>query len=162
MPFAYYKKLSPLQKKIYQQSAQASIYLSKTEVFETVLADLEEVLARGDREKTEEKLQQLTRYLCEILQVSPAKVRVLERRPSARWGELHGLYQRAPGRMPLITVWMRTAKQTRVVAFRTFLRTALHEILHHLDYTYFKLKNSYHTEGFYRRESSLMKQLLGN
>ncbi len=161
MPFAYYKKLSPLQKKTYQQSLQASIHLSNTAVFETVLSDLEEALSHGNREKTEEKLQQFIRYLCEIFQVAPVKVRVLERRPSQRWGELHGLYQFSPGRMPLITVWMRTAKQTRVVAFRTFLRTAIHEMLHHLDYTYFNLKNSYHTEGFYRRESSLLKQLLG-
>jgi len=47
-----------------------------------------------------------------------------------------------------------------VVAFRTFLRTLLHEFCHHLDYECYKLHDSFHTEGFYKRESSLLKQLL--
>jgi hypothetical protein len=55
---------------------------------------------------------------------------------------------------------MRTAKQRRVVAFRTFLRTLLHEVGHHVDYTLLKLPDSFHTEGFYKRESSLFHQLV--
>src|SRR5438874_5763185 len=55
---------------------------------------------------------------------------------------------------------MRTAKQKRVVAFRTYLRTLLHEVGHHLDYTVLGLEESYHTEGFYKRESSLFHQLV--
>ena len=55
---------------------------------------------------------------------------------------------------------MRTAKQKRVVAFRTFLRTLLHEVGHHIDYTLLRLPDSYHTEGFYKRESSLFYQLV--
>jgi hypothetical protein len=42
-----------------------------------------------------------------------------------------------------------------VVAFRTFLRTLLHEVCHHLDYTYLRLPDSFHTQGFFQRESSL-------
>jgi hypothetical protein len=55
---------------------------------------------------------------------------------------------------------MRTAKQKRVVAFRTYLRTLLHEVGHHLDYTILGFEESYHTEGFYKRESSLFHQLV--
>jgi hypothetical protein len=55
---------------------------------------------------------------------------------------------------------MRTAKQKRVVAFRTFLRTLLHEVGHHIDYALLRLPDSYHTEGFYKRESSLFYQLV--
>ncbi len=55
---------------------------------------------------------------------------------------------------------MRTARQGRVVAFRTFLRTFLHEFCHHLDYHLFSLTDSFHTEGFYKRESSLFHQLM--
>jgi hypothetical protein len=54
---------------------------------------------------------------------------------------------------------MRTAAQSKVVAFRTFLRTLLHELAHHLDVTLLGLEESFHTEGFFRRESSLMRQL---
>jgi hypothetical protein len=55
---------------------------------------------------------------------------------------------------------MRTAHHRRVVAFRTFLRTLLHELGHHLDYELLKLADSFHTEGFFKRESSLFKQLV--
>ena len=54
---------------------------------------------------------------------------------------------------------MRTAKRKQVVAVKTFLRTLLHELCHHLDYTLLKLDDSFHTEGFFRRESHLFTQL---
>ena len=61
-----------------------------------------------------------------------------------------------------VTVWMRTAQRRRVVAFRTFLRTLLHELCHHLDYELLGLEDSFHTQGFYKRESSLFHQLVTN
>src|SRR5256712_3416879 len=90
----------------------------------------------------------------------PVGVEVLAARPPARWGELHGFYTNERGKPPKIQLWMRTAKQKRVVAFRTFLRTLLHEVGHHVDYTGLRLKDSFHTEGFYKRESSLFYQLV--
>jgi hypothetical protein len=56
---------------------------------------------------------------------------------------------------------MRTAQRVQVVKFRTFLRTLVHEVCHHLDYEHYKLAESFHTEGFYARESTLMRELLG-
>ena len=81
---------------------------------------------------------------------------------AAETHELHGLYVPEPGEgePPAIRVWMRTARKARVVAFRTFLRTLLHELLHHLDYEVLELGDSFHTEGFFRRESSLFRQLV--
>ena len=46
------------------------------------------------------------------------------------------------------------------MAFKSFLRTLVHEFAHHLDYEHFKLPETFHTEGFYRRESSLANALL--
>jgi hypothetical protein len=88
-------------------------------------------------------------------------VEVLAVRPSAEWGELHGLYTASESGPARIQVWMRTARHRRVVAFRTFLRTLLHEVGHHLDYELLHLPDSLHTEGFFRRESSLFRQLVG-
>ena len=81
-------------------------------------------------------------------------------RPSSSGSELHGLYTREEGRPTRIQLWMRTAHHRRVVAFRTFLRTLLHELGHHIDYELLKLADSFHTEGFFKRESSLFKQLV--
>jgi hypothetical protein len=55
---------------------------------------------------------------------------------------------------------MRTSEQKKVVRFKTFLRTLLHELCHHLDFTLFRLTDTYHTEGFFKRESSLVRQLV--
>jgi hypothetical protein len=57
---------------------------------------------------------------------------------------------------------MLTAKRGHVVAFKTYLRTLLHEICHHLDYVLLRLPDSFHTDGFYRRESSLFHQIGGD
>jgi hypothetical protein len=83
-------------------------------------------------------------------------------RPQTDGGELHGLYTFADGeKAPKLEVWMRTAAQAKTVKFRTYLRTFLHEIVHHLDMTILELDDSFHTDGFFRRESSLVRQLLG-
>ena len=82
-------------------------------------------------------------------------------RPADDYGELHGLYEpEDEGETARITVWMRTAQKKQVVAFKTFLRTLIHELCHHLDYELFALKETFHTEGFYKRESSLAGALL--
>ena len=83
-------------------------------------------------------------------------------RPSDAHGELHGLYTPSNGgpKRDTVQVWMYTARRRQVVAFKTFLRTLLHELCHHLDYERLKLDDSFHTEGFYKRESSLMYAIL--
>ncbi len=55
---------------------------------------------------------------------------------------------------------MRPAKRGQVVAFKTLLRTQIHEICHHLDYELHGLDNTFHTEGYFRRESSILRQLV--
>ncbi len=103
--------------------------------------------------------QQLFTGLTRAFAVGPCRVEVLAARPHNRWGELQGLYT-DDRRLPRVQLWMRTARQRRVVAFRTYLRTLLHELGHHLDYRYLKLADSFHTQGFYQRESSLFHQLV--
>ena len=104
--------------------------------------------------------QALVRAITLSLRVEPVEVGVLAVRPRLRGAaELHGLYTRDDGRPPRIRVWMRTVAYKRVVAFKTFLRTLLHELCHHLDYTLLRLPDSLHTQGFYQRESSLFHAL---
>ena len=104
--------------------------------------------------------QALIDALAEGFDVPPIDVHVLAARPSDVDGELHGLYE--PDEeidTARISVWMRTAQRKQVVAFKSFLRTLVHEFLHHLDYEHFKLAETFHTEGFYKRESSLTNAL---
>ncbi len=163
MAFSYYRRLSPLQKKIYKRSNEVvTVSISQPEAFKLRIHTLLEMLSLGDRWRTEESAQALVTDITRSLGLAPAKVTVLERRPSKTWGELHGLYERSPQWIhPKITVWMRTAQKQDVVAPKTFFRTLMHEVGHHLDYALLKLPVSFHTEGFYRRESSLVRQLYG-
>lgn len=161
MPFGYYKRLNASQKKIYLKSAGVtSILIPGPERFHPFLEYMAKALAAGHRDYTEQGAQAFVNALTRVLNVEAVQVKVLEKRPSNARGELHGLYERGGNKpKPVITVWMRTAKRIQVVAFKTFLRTLLHEVMHHLDYTLLKLRDSFHTEGFYKRESSLLKQL---
>jgi hypothetical protein len=122
--------------------------------------DLDEAGERGRRLVVEAAASRLVRGITDALGIEPVEVAVLAVRPELRSAELHGLYTRDDGRPPRIRVWMRTLRHKRVVAFRTFLRTLLHEVCHHLDYTLLALGESFHTQGFFNRESSLFKQLV--
>jgi hypothetical protein len=124
------------------------------------VAALPGVLATGRDGDVQALAQRISDGICAALGVPPVRVRVAARRPPLRGGELQGLYTPANGRgRDVITVWMLTAKRGQVVAFRTFLRTLLHELCHHLDYTLLHLRDSLHTQGFYQRESSLFHAL---
>ena len=158
MVFGYYNRLNKTQKAIYRKSdAVEGITLNHPEHIRHSIIALETALVTEHRKKTEQAVQSIVDNITLDLEVAAARIRVLSARPAHDWGELHGLYEPADAR---ITVWMRTAKHKKVVAFRTFLRTILHELCHHLDYELLKLPDSYHTEGFFKRESSLFKQLI--
>lgn len=120
---------------------------------------MRESLASERRAAVQRSAEQLLAALTRALGVPAVSARVLTVRPSSATSELHGLYVQEANRRAVITVWMRTASHKRTVAFRTFLRTVVHELCHHLDYQLYGLAESFHTEGFFRRESSLMRQL---
>jgi hypothetical protein len=161
MPFAYYDRLSAKDKAIYRRSDElTTVTLPKAELLHPLVRGLREALGREDRRGVELAAGHLGRGMLRVLGLAPVAIQVLAVRPSSSGGELHGLYTRDDGRPPRIQLWMRTARHRRVVAFRTFLRTLLHEVGHHLDYELLGLKDSFHTEGFFRRESSLFRQLV--
>jgi uncharacterized damage-inducible protein DinB len=161
MPFSYYARLSRAQQAIYRRSdAITEIRLPQAERFAAAVDAVESALLAENRAATQAASERVIGGVMEVLGAPPVRVEVLAARPHAGWGELHGLYTAERGKRPKIQLWMRTAKQKRVVAFRTYLRTLLHEVGHHLDYTVLRLEESYHTEGFYKRESSLFHQLV--
>src|ERR1043166_8076839 len=161
MPFAYYARLSRAQQAIYRRSDEiAEVRLPRPAELHPSVEQVNLPLASEDRATVQRATERMIRAITDALGVAPVKVQVLAARPHAKWGELHGLYTAERGRTPVIQLWMRTAKQRRVVAFRTYLRTLLHEVGHHVDYTLLRLRDSMHTEGFYKRESSLFHQLV--
>jgi len=162
MRFSYYDRLSGERKKIYRQSDSiVTLGIPPGLELGEVVGRIDLGLKADDRAAVQRACQALVDALNHGYRVPPARVRVLDRRPDEGDGELHGLYEPAQGRaQAAITAWMRTAQRSQVVAFKTFLRTLIHELCHHLDYELFALEETFHTEGFYKRESSLVSALL--
>lgn len=163
MRFGYYDRLSPARQRIYRRSDDIGMLGMPTglDLGETVVR-IEAALRADDRARVQRECGKLINELAGGYHVPRVRVRVLARRPADDYGELHGLYEPEDGRaLPRITAWMRTAHKRQVVAFKTFLRTVIHELCHHLDYELFALEETFHTEGFYKRESSLLGALLG-
>jgi hypothetical protein len=142
----------------------------------TMVANLMHALDGGALSIVQRASQALLNEICRLLGVRPVRIEVRSVRPHNSRGELHGLfYPRAPVRKaatpagsraaspapgePLIVLWMRTAQRHDVVKPRTFLRTLMHELGHYLDYAFLKLADSYHSGGFYQRESFLVRTL---
>ena len=163
MAYSYYHRLTKKQQKIYRAS-DAMIAVKFKELIELrdLVQTLKQQLPLGNVDAVESCSQALVNALCEQLRFPSAKINVLERRPHNNYGELHGLYEPVERTRPRakIYVWMRTAKRQQVVAFKTYLRTLMHEFCHHLDFEYYKLADSFHTQGFFQRESSIVKQLI--
>jgi hypothetical protein len=160
VPFAYYDRLSRRDQAVYRRSdAVAALPLPGAGELAPAVEALGAALSRDDAGGVAVASAEIVGRISRALEAPAPVVEILAVRPSQDWGELHGLYTQET-EVALIRVWMRTARQARVVAFRTFLRTLLHELCHHLDFEVLGLSRSFHTEGFFKRESSLFRQLV--
>lgn len=162
MPFAYYDRLSQAEKRIYRASdAIESVGMPRGLDLGPEVVELRAALVAEDRSAVQTIGQRMVDALMRGFHVPPVaqgdgRAPVGRLRRAAR--SLRPAERRA---RPLITVWMRTAQWRQVVAFKSFLRTICHEMCHPLDYELFALEETFHTEGFYKGESSLANALLG-
>jgi len=161
MPFPYYDNLSAAKKRIYRKSdALESISLENPGRIHPVTIELKKSLGDNKRRDVAKYASRICRLVCEGLGAEALVVKVKSRRPSSSAEELQGLYERTEGEAAVLTVWMKTAAKGQVVAFKSFIRTVLHELCHHIDYAHFDLDDSLHTEGFFKREASLYRQIV--
>jgi hypothetical protein len=123
------------------------------------LQELMYALDRGALRPVQESAAALMSELCRAFGVPSIRVVVRGVRPHNARGELHGLFSMT--KPPAIMLWMRTAKRHDIVKPKTFVRTLLHELCHYLDYSLLKLEDSFHTMGFFKRESFLVRSLAG-
>lgn len=172
---AWFHRLPPAGQRAYLKSDAIDRYqLTPGVAIFAAVAALMRALEGGASSIVERAAQAVAVELCRLLAVRPVKVEVRNVRPHNTRGELHGIfYPRGPARVPssvpgglparngepLTILWMRTAQRHDVVKPRTFLRTLVHELGHYLDYAHLRLGDSYHTMGFYKRESFLVRML---
>jgi len=173
---AYYYRLPLRAQRVYLASDAIDRFpLTPSPAAFARVAALMQALDGGAPSIVQRASQSLLDEVCRILELRSVRIEVRSVRPHNSRGELHGLfYPQAPARTatpirsrsatqvagaPLIVLWMRTAQRHDVVKPRTFLRTLMHELGHYLDYALLKLADSYHSAGFYQRESFLMRTL---
>ncbi len=161
MRFSYYNDLSAHQQLVYRRSdAVERLSLLPDKTKQDAARDIERAIEEENLRKLEKKANGLCWLVCSELKIKPVVVKVRAKRPSKWGGELHGLFEWEKGKTPLITIWARTAKKRQMVSFKTFLRTLIHELCHHIDFLGFRFRESYHTQGFFKRESSLYKSIV--
>lgn len=163
MRFAYYEGLSRAEKRAYDDSdRKRTVPLRDPAAFRSSLAEIERGLAHDERALVESGTRALVAELVVQTGSPPVTVHVLATRPRDDGGELHGFYEMDDDTNECeLKVWMRTAAKKKPVALRSFVRTVLHEVCHHLDFARDKLDHSFHTHGFFARESDLARQILG-
>lgn len=161
---SYYYRLSLRARRTYLKSDSIDKFdlVPGETAFARTLAMMR-ALEFGAPTAVERASQALVIELCRLLRTSPVRVEVRGVRPHNARGELHGIfYPRGPSSRPgdpLIILWMRTAQRHDVVKPKTFLRTLMHELGHYLDYAHLRLDDSFHTAGFFKRESYLVRIL---
>jgi hypothetical protein len=164
---SFYRRLTPEQKREYDRSdARRALPLAPAQALGVAANEVVGALEDGALAWVRRAAQRLVDGVCASLNArsrrAPAavpRVRVLRTRPRRGQSEFHGLYTRFENGECEIRVWMLTAANGHVVKPRTFLRTLLHEVCHHVDMTLLDLPHSLHTLGFHARESSLLRAL---
>ncbi|MDN5863857.1 MAG: hypothetical protein L0I62_01365 [Gammaproteobacteria bacterium] len=162
MVFAFYNRLSASRRRVYDRSDRLAAPRLNSALFAEATAALGAALDSGRQPAVREATQVIADGFAAALKLPPVEVVVKRKRPERSGSEYHGLYAgEEDGLVAEITLWMFTARRRQVVAFRTFLRTLVHELCHHLDFGGFQLPESFHTEGFYQRESALFRDIVG-
>jgi hypothetical protein len=164
---SFYRRLSAAQKREYDRSdARPTLALAPAPALAEAAGEVVAAIATESPARVRRGAQRLVDEICTRLSVRsgrrvppPPRVRVLRIRPRVAKSEFHGLYTRFDSGESEIKVWMFTAAHGHVVKARTFLRTLLHEVCHHVDMTLLDLPHSLHTLGFHARESSLLRCL---
>jgi hypothetical protein len=156
---AFFYRMSPRAQQCYLKSNAIDRYnfvpsgaaLARTQA-------LLQTLEGGSLAAINRAAQHLVDEVCRVMDIVPVRVEIRGVRPRNTRSELHGIFYPRE-RPPRMIVWMRTAQRRDIVKPKTFLRTLLHELGHYLDYAFLHLGDSYHTRGFFQRESFLVRCL---
>jgi hypothetical protein len=162
MPAFFYRLSGRAQRTYLKSDSIERFELTPTPAARNAFHALMRVLETGNLAATTTCARTLAAEICRALGAPPVNVEVRGVRPRNTRSELHGLFypydprRRTP---PCVVLWMRTAQRHDVVKPKTFVRTLMHEIGHYLDYALLRFEDSFHTQGFFKRESSLVRAL---
>jgi hypothetical protein len=163
LPAFFYRLPVRMQRCYLRSNSIDRFELAPAPLAKEAVTELIRVLESGNTPATARAASAAAAEVCRSARVAPVRIEVRSVRPRNTRGELHGLFypydprRRTP---PYIVLWMRTAERHDVVKPRTFVRTLMHELVHYFDYAVLRLDDSFHTMGFFKRESYLVRELM--
>ena len=156
---AFFYRLSPRGQRAYLKSDAIGQYnfvpngaaLARTQA-------LLETLDSGSLAAINQSAQRMIDEVCRVMGVEPVRVEIRGVRPRDPRSELHGLFY-PNARPPRMVVWMRTAQRHDVVRPKTFPAHAAARTGPLSGLLRLNLGDSFHTKGFFKRESFLVRAL---
>ncbi|MHA2226775.1 MAG: hypothetical protein ACXAC8_16300 [Candidatus Hodarchaeales archaeon] len=128
-----------------------------------IIKRLAEGLIGGNDSKIKEHTNQVMIFLSEHYRIPIVVVHTKGKRINGNRMQIYGIHRtRDLGnekQRSSISVFSRTTKTLQYVKPKTFLRTLVHEFIHHYDRYKLNLTHEYHTKGYYRRLSTLYNQM---
>jgi hypothetical protein len=146
---------SQVQRDFARSNATVKIDVPICPVVRWAAKRMQQALAERDAPRVAAASMAFIDALCEKVDLPFIPVKVAPRLKRVGRAEFHG---RAVPKS--ITVYLRTTRKGRFVAFRTYLRTLCHEFCHHYDWMALKLNRSFHTKGFYQRLDQINQGVL--
>lgn len=111
----------------------------------------------ADVAERREKGQAVLNMLCLTARIQTVPLTVIPRRPADEKGYYD--YDKKTGFGRSIAVYNSPYMSGEAVDGESFLETLCHEFCHHWDVQALKLKNCYHTPGFFKRVENLYRRL---
>ena len=91
MPYSYYQKLCPKDKKIYRDSDKIILVeLQNTSEFSPCVKAIHQALKSEKKVHVQSATQNLATKITQQMNVAPVKIKVLASRPHNNYGEKHG------------------------------------------------------------------------
>ena len=131
--------------------------------------NLTRLLVKALNEENDLKISKYSNELIDILSTNyklpPVKIHTGGKRIMNRRNQMLGVHRTRDlgkkAQRSSISVFSRTAKRQQYVKPKTFIKTLIHEFIHHYDRYNLELVYEYHTKGFYKRVSTVHNQLKG-
>ncbi len=160
------KKWTEVQKSDYNISNTSKIAQIPDNILiqvHTIIKRLAAALNEGNENKINLNSNELTSNLVNLYNLPKIKIHTGGKRIANQNRQVLGVHrtrdQGKKAQRSSISVFSRTAKRQQYVKPKTFLRTIVHELIHHYDRYELKLAHEYHTRGFYQRVTTIYNQL---
>lgn len=121
------------------------------------------LLATLEEKKREFYSDAIVNDMCDAVGIPHCNVVIKDQNQYHRKNEKGNLRTKTLGyylpKSNTIVIYNKTAIRQKPVAGKTFLRTLVHEFMHHYDRYKLKIR-SLHTSGFYERVNGVLEQLI--